>query len=495
MSQSDRNPRSIPARPSDLIPSPASSVPRSGEDSPFVPSKSGSRGVSIRLIGRAVRRHWWQALLLWTAGSAGLIALVDRNVKPTYDAVSTVKVDRGDRAVNRDQGSSDDFEVFKETQVQRLTNPNVISQALADHPDLLTLPGLANARDPEAEIRKSLTAIVVPRTNLIRVAMSSSSPEEASSVVDAVIDAFLKVALDSHDEEEAEKRRQKLLESKKERAEAVRQKREAIAELVKRVGTADGSRVRERNSVTLEQYGLLSRQLLETDLELVDAQGKLEQLNAVPSLSPLDDASEPEAEVVTTFYATPQVAEVRVKFDKARESLADAERIAKNPSEASLVTARKRVDEYQRQLDILWTKMKPSLVRAHQAAQTRETEKRDLETKVVLLKGRLAQLNDRLEKLNVQTRAAGSDELTLEFARQDLTRSEAVLDTVNKSPRPGRVRGPGADRAVPAGIQGEGDVVDRARPADQGDGRRAGGDAPGRPRLPGPGRGPRGESP
>ena len=54
------------------------------------------------------------------------------------------------------------------------------------------------------------------------------------------------------------------------------------------------------------------------------------------------------------------------------------------------------------------------------------------EVEVAGLEARMARLDDRLEKLNIQTRSAGADELALEFARQDLDRAEAVLDTVSR---------------------------------------------------------------
>jgi capsular exopolysaccharide synthesis family protein len=362
-----------------------------------------------------------------------LIYLADQRIKPTYEAVSTIKVEPGDRGSNRANASAADFEVFKETQTQRLTNPNVIARTLAEHPELLRFPDLARASDPEAAIRKSLEAIVVPRTNLIRVSMASESAEESSAVVDAVIDSYLKVAIDNHDEQESDRRRQRLLDLKQERTIAVQQKRDAIAELVKRIGTVDGTQARERNSVTVEQYGLLSRQSLETDLALVDTQAQLARLGTVPALAPLGDSSEPEPEVVAAFYANPQVAEARSRFEKAREGLVGAERIAKNSADPSLTAARKRVDDCQRQLDLLWTRMKADLVKAHQAIVARTAEKQELESKIAGLKTRLAQINERLEKLNVQTKAAGTDELTLEFARQDLTRAEAVLDTVTRN--------------------------------------------------------------
>src|ERR1700722_2526362 len=295
MSHTDRNSRSIPARPSDLIPASAPSTSPSGvDDSSFEPQSQSAHKLSARLVWRAFRRHWWQALLFWMAGSAALMALAYNRVKPSYDAFSTIKVDPGDRGLFRETSSTVDFEVFKETQVKRVTNPNVIATALATHPELLHLPRLALAPDPEVEIRKSLAVMIIPKTNLIQVSMSSESASEAAQIVNAVIEAYLKVALDSS-EEETEKRCRRLREVKEERTVAVRQKRDAIAVLVKRIGTVDSSQARDRNSVTIEQYSVLTHQLLQTDLELVETQGLLDQLQGEPATPASNPSTGPDA--------------------------------------------------------------------------------------------------------------------------------------------------------------------------------------------------------
>jgi succinoglycan biosynthesis transport protein ExoP len=429
MSRADRRPGSIPARSTDLIPvPPPTAMPRHERPVP-TGLATPARRLTARLAWRAVRRHWWQALVLWAAGTSGLVALAYLKVKPSYDAFSTIKVDPGDRGLFRENSAAVDFEVFKETQVKRVTNPNVIATALAAHPDLLGLPRLAKAQDAEAEIRKSLVVGVVPRTNLIQVSMASESAEEAASIVNAMIEAYLKVALDSS-EEEAEKRCRRLRDVKEERTIAVRQKRDAIASLVQRVGTADSIKARDRNSASVEQYGAITGQLLHSDLELVEAQARLEQIQGETAERTKLDPSEPDPEVVAAFYANPQVGDVRTRLDKARQGLFEAERIARNAGDPAASAARKRVDEAQKQLDSLWARLGPGLAKM---GSSHDRERKAAEAKVTGLKSRMAQLTERLDKLSNQSKAAGGDELTLEFARQDLDRAESVLDTVTRS--------------------------------------------------------------
>ena len=437
MSQPDRRLGSTPARVSEVAGHPAPSGPIEHDGRIAGGRPSDRRRPSIRLAWRALRRHWWQAILLWSAGSAGLIALARDRVRPTFEASSAIRVDPGDRGSSREGGAPVDFEVFKETQARRATNPNVIASALSAHPELLGLPRLVHAEDPEAEIRKAVVVTVIPRTNLIQVSASSESADEVAEIVNAVTDAYLRVVLEPA-EDDHDRRCRRLREVKQGRAAEVQQRREAVARLVDRIGAVDSDRARERNSATIETYKTLSRQLLQHDLELVEEQARLEQLTNESRGPAPGDPSGLEGAVVAEFYARPEVAEIRSRLVQARERLAQAGRIARDFGDLSWVDERKRVDELQSQIDALWNKLRPSMLQAGRAAARRappgrEAERRASEVKVGGLKARLAQLDDRLEKLNAQTRSAGADELTLEFARQDLARAEAVLESITRS--------------------------------------------------------------
>jgi len=426
MSRADRDHGSVPARPSDLVHADPGPPPRGPHRPPPDRPAGPGRRVSPRLVWRAIRRHWWQAALIWAAGSAGLVALADRKVRPTFDASSTIEVVPGARGGPPGEGDAGgDFETFKETQVQRVANPDAIARALAAHPELLRLPRLAAAKDPEAEVRRSVAVAMVPKTHLIRVSMSSGDADEAARVVNAVVEAFLKGTLDTTGEE-AGRRSRRLREVMEERALAVRGKREAVAALVARLGTVDVRQARERNSATIEAYGVLTGQHLQADLGLVEARARLDQLRAAPAGAAAD------ADVVAAFYAIPQVAEARAQLDKARDGLAQAERVARAPNDPARQAPRKKADDLQRQLDDLWARMRPGLAESARAGPGRAGEVRAAEARVDGLETRLAQLGERLERLNARTKAAGTDELTLEFARQDLARAEAVLDTVTR---------------------------------------------------------------
>ena len=418
MSETDRGSRTTPALPSYHIP-------------PSVSTKVDeevARDFSAKLAWRAVRRHWWQALLIWLAGSTGLMTLAYYKIKPTYDVFSIIKVDPGDRGLFRENNSMVDFEVFKETQVKGVTSPNVIATALAAHPDLLQIPRLALAQDPEIEIRRSLTVMIISRTNLIQVSMSSESADEAARIVNAVIEAYLKVALDAG-EEEAEKRCRRLREVKQERTVSVQQKRDAIASLVKRIGTVDSNQARDRNSVTIEQYSVLTHQLLQTDLELVEAQGLLDQLQGEstgpPSTRPDGARCRDDRRVLRHPPGGRGPRPARQGPRRPGPGRADRPEPGR-PGQDRRACRSWTTD--QRQIDALWTKMKPA--RASRAGATRAGELhsaaiRRCASQPEVLTGFSATLRKRPRlggsstsgrRNRLRSRRAGGSE----FARQDL---------------------------------------------------------------------------
>ena len=431
MSSKDRIVRSLPAWSNQSSQQPPSGSPSSPPPSSavvsVVPGRRGGGGLSLGLLWRAFRRHWWQALLIWALGTAGLLFLVDRGVRTTYEAASTIEVERGQKS------STEEFEIFKETQAQRLSNPELIARVLTDHPDIVSSAEFKQASDPQAAIREHLKVSVLPRTNLIRVSMTSESPSEATAIVDALVATYLAGAQDHRDENEQKRLYDKLVDARTQRQADIQKQRDLIAQLVRKVGAADVNRAREREAVSVQQYGVLSREVLDTDLELIEAQNRLDHLGTVTRLIPIEDSKDPDPEVVVAFYANPQVAEVRSKLEKAREAIAEAKKVARSPDDRSVTLARSVVEDAQRQLDTLWTNMSPGLIKTRQAAVAREAERKELEDRIAALKTKLAQLNERLDKINERSKSSGSDELALEFARQDLARSEAVLETVTKS--------------------------------------------------------------
>ena len=124
-----RSDESLPARRSSGPLNPPHSDPYDDYGHEPHPGGAGKR-LSLRLLARAFRRYWWQALLVWLAGSAGLVSLVAQKVQPTFDAISQVKVELDSTLIFGGAGGPHiDFSQFMQTQVSLITSPTILGSA------------------------------------------------------------------------------------------------------------------------------------------------------------------------------------------------------------------------------------------------------------------------------------------------------------------------------------------------------------------------------
>lgn len=438
MNHPDRLGGPLPARAKDI---PPPSLPAEFDEygaDPYAAPTSSNK-ITLRVVGRALKRHWWQALLLWIIGSVGLMALAYQRIKPTFDAFAAVSIHQGDVGVFSDKNRVVDFGEYKETQVKAITNPNVLSATLSADPTLLQLPKLRDAADPEAEIRSNIMAMVIPKTNWIQVSMSSESADEAARLVNAVVHQYLKQANDFNDEE-TERITKRLRESRDEYKKEVEIKRNALLKSMKQKEFADALASKERNSVEKERYATLLATLTGLELELVEAEARLAAIQSDPAsagnVNPDQQAQLTDQDLMDEFYAIPQVNEVRNKLNAVIKKMNDLRRITRNPnSDPTFQTAYKAYQEYQAQLSQMFKDLKPRLLQARNANPAPNNiaaELKAAEIQVQGYRGKIEQLNKMLETVQIKTRTDSQELLSLELQRDELKNAEDMLGTVQK---------------------------------------------------------------
>ena len=428
----DRPDEPLPVR---RLPAPPVATPVDLADDYLDPPSSQAKGVSVRLVGRALRRHWWQAALVWLAASSGLIALAYYKIKPTFDAVSQVRVEQADFAIftSRNGTAPIDFAQYMETQVRLVTSPTVLGTALSRHPELTTYPLLRGVSDPEAEIRHALRVGVVPKTNLIQVEMSSESPDEAAAMVNAVVEAFVANALATYDAS-TQKRIDQLKGTRDAQAEEVTRQRRIVDNLNRALGSANLENVKDRNVASVDVYRRWSEELTNVEIMRIATKAKLDQLRnekTVPPQAP-DDAQLKSA-VADLFYADPRVAALQEQREKAQAQLDEAKRRSRSPSEPARVRLTGQVEALTKKIDDLWRRAEPALRRQLLAGPAdRDTERAiaEAESTLTALMTQEQTLASRLEKVRIENKAAEGEALKLEFARRDLERAETVFDKI-----------------------------------------------------------------
>ena len=430
MNHPDR-PAGPPASPhTELVPAPAAyDLDMAASDVPAAGKK-----ITIGLVSRAVRRHWWQAALLWVVGSVGLMALVYFKVKPTYLAFSRVRVEPTSMRLFG-QGGDASFAEYKETQVNILSQPTVLEAALAAHPELLNFPRLGLSEDPVAEIRGSLIVGVVRGTNLIEVAMTTESAYESAAVVNAVVEAYMKSAGDANNED-ADKKMEQLEEARRDKKREVDQKRAEIKDQQNKLGQFDLAAIKERNSVSFEEYRQLSSELLRVQFEIVKAEAQLAQIQNDQPAGP-EDRAFTEQDVQRFFYSHQRVAPVQDRFERAKDRYQTLKGKVRDLADPSHQKAIKDMNAAKAELDVLWNELKPELEAAMRRGAARpggaDGTLKTAELGLASLKAQEASLTDRLNTLNVRQRTEGAWAVALEFDRIDLTRAESYLDTIERN--------------------------------------------------------------
>ncbi len=149
--------------------------------------ESAPSPISIRAVLRASRRYWWLILALWTVGTAGLGAAVYLKVRPLYQSSSWLKVEPTEIDL---YGASRGGEPYLATHVELIKSPTVLITASHD-PRAEKYPRIQLAGDAYQELSKVIQVSVRAGTNIIEVAMTSESPEEAADLVNCVVEAFL----------------------------------------------------------------------------------------------------------------------------------------------------------------------------------------------------------------------------------------------------------------------------------------------------------------
>ena len=259
----------LPARRSPATPAAPSFDPSLDDHGDLSSPGPPPKRLSLRLAARAMRRYWWQALLLWSVLSVGLVYLAATKVKPSFDAVALVRVEMDDSTVfTQNNNAPVDIDAYLENQVSRMTSSTVLGATLSEHPELNRLPFLKDSPDPEGTVRETLRVGVRPKTTLIQVDMSSAIPTEAAEVVNAVVSSYLKLAQATYDAT-TQRRIEQFVKARDEQSLEVKKQREIVENLHKSIGAASVETVKDRSVATLDKYKQWSDQLTGVEIAVI----------------------------------------------------------------------------------------------------------------------------------------------------------------------------------------------------------------------------------
>jgi len=288
--------------------------------------------VNSRLLLRGLARHWWHILLLWLIVSIPGVYLIYLLIEPTYDASSTLRIEPSPELFGASaKGIAPDFGQYLETQRALILSNRVLDPAVAkvvSNPgyDRSKFPIIRDSSDPKADIRRRLGVGIVPNTYLIRVAFSSPSAVEAAEVVNQVVSAFdqenrlfnegmngvLKINYENYlkklDTDLAAKRKELKTLAGKGTVEFSKPK----LNTVKKNDEGEDAPQPAFETLAYDQYKRTTDLLLQTEIDLIDAQSRYQMLEAEAQATPGNLANQNSAElqkrIEDSFKSDPEVA-------------------------------------------------------------------------------------------------------------------------------------------------------------------------------------------
>src|SRR4051794_10895984 len=223
------------------------------------------------LLHMAWRGRW--LILLCMLIGAGVAWVVVQRVTPRFKSLSRIYVERTLPHVLAEDMQVSQSATFLYTQAELIRSTPVLA-AVANSPEYSKLPSLREAENPVGLLQHAITVTVGQQDDIINVFGELPSAEDASRLVNAVVDAYIT--------KYAENRRSstvdvlKILRNEKEHRDAeLEQRRKELAEFRKQHPTL--SLQFDKENVVTRRFSQLSEQLNRTEIELLEARARYQR--------------------------------------------------------------------------------------------------------------------------------------------------------------------------------------------------------------------------
>ena len=286
----------------------------------------------LGLAAQSERGRWWPAAVLallvpgaiWLVSTAAVTSAQEK--KPASEAKSTKDEKRATSAGHRMYTATavlqvrfetptvagatpggaqaidppDRFEIYKATQQQLLVSRFVLAAALRDR-EVAKLPSIRREQrtgDPVRWIKGQLRVTFPGDAEIMEVSLTAENPEEAATLVKAVVDAYLHEFVNT----DVDRRRLRLAELDRavsEKEQDIRARREELKKLATELGTSTTENLTLRQKLVLEELSLYRQELrkMQTDLRVATGRLAVQKTSLTADIEEID-ASDPAVESV-----------------------------------------------------------------------------------------------------------------------------------------------------------------------------------------------------
>jgi polysaccharide biosynthesis transport protein len=154
----------------------------------------GSRDQAMKasFVWATVRR--WRKVIVPSSLILAILGILLAHVlsQPEYEAAAWLRIEEKTPFLAFESRNDDRSRAFFQTQVELIRSPLVLGLA-AKQPEMVDLPGLANSADKIGWLSKRIQVSQIGESELFKIHSSSSDPNRAASVVNAVTNAYFRL--------------------------------------------------------------------------------------------------------------------------------------------------------------------------------------------------------------------------------------------------------------------------------------------------------------
>jgi len=371
----------------------------------------------------AFRRHWLPAT------SAGLLCGVAAIIPAwiltaeRHTAVAMLRISANEKPLvfpTAERTTAYDFEIYKGTQQQLLTSDVVLAAALR-RPEVASLAFVEREDNPARWLARNLRVELPLSSEIMRVSLTTSRPDEAAILVEAVVDAYMAEVVN------AERRRQldrlnDLDRLYTEKEAEMRKRRTELKQLAEKLGTGDTGALALRQQIAMQQYAEARNELsrLRSELQRAedDLQGKLAWVKVLESAP--TPHSNPQA------ATDPMLTRLAERIEQIDEWLAVIREKLKEPllsqMSARYMETKKALVEKMAQRE---KELDSTLHKAKQENQSPEIV--ELKSRVDVLKAQVKAAAIDLDEQRVNAERFGNSSIDVEMMRSELQYLDKVL--------------------------------------------------------------------
>jgi len=399
-------------------------------------------GISLYL--HSFRRRWPLAITLGLICAASAAVPAWLLIRDRYTSVALLHISSVEQQlVFADPQSSNTFEIYKNTQQQKLTSERVLIPALRQ-PEIAKLTIAQSQDDPVRWLAGKLRVDFPGNAEIMRISLTDTQTDEVGVLVGAVVEAYMTEVVKS--DQALKKNRLKELEKLcDEKEEELRNKRTKLKQLAEQLGTGDSTLLLVKQQILLQEYAEARSEVSRLRSELQRAKDDLQFKKAwlkamlsgikdtpVPTVSAQDLEIAIAADRKMSLYST-QVEEIDDLLEairkRAKETLlTQLTKEYREKKKETLAKMAKRRKELQENLQKEFKEQRERFLKSPKNGQESvDAQIAELEVHVRALESELIEAREKLKNQSENVNKIRDSSIDVVIAQSELQQLERII--------------------------------------------------------------------